>query len=738
MKNLTYRIFYGANICYSDSCVELSFHIEPEKLQALFEQRHELVSFLNLLPKINVSIHDYSNSSSFIASIFDSLFTNLINCMYGAKKVIRVDLDMEQQKGCIIYELIDERLIEKTHRIAMDILIACYGDTGTLNKKIEKVTVLLQDFYNEARRLTPDINHYLFVVAANQRRIPHYWLHNYSSFINFVYGQGWKQQTLNASRSGKTSRIGVYRASNKEITKELLLDIYLPAPRNISTRHINRIYNLAEAIGVPVVIKPLDGNGGRDVVVNLSERKDIIKAAENIINKNQTVLVEEYIPGDDYRILVVNHKVVGVLRKNFAQVIGNDKNTVSELIDITNQDPRRGGSLDRKLMVNIQINALTLQLLEQQGFTLTSIPPDGMVIRLAFACNLHSGGTAVDVTNQIHPDNVEMAIRAAQQIGLDIAGIDYITPDISKSFREVRSGICEVNSQPGLDIHAVAENSQDTRCARIIMDYLFPENDNGRIPSLFLLDHRYPSQAMDFLKDLFMFAKIKTGVWEQEHLYINNKLLGASKPNYIDNIHTLTRDPWSETLLFECYPEIIIREGLGLDICTTSLLLGIENLSDKETVSVFEILKTASSGVVIVNADYDKFISLIERCPEPTLVLLTCKTNNRIVESHIKAGKKAYTAFVDNGVLNILVYADHNSRHLGGFWIGSGFPEEIWQSITICLTGSIAAFELLSGQNVSREWLIAKIGSLSLILEKSSNIVISSNTLAVKSPTLSL
>lgn len=729
MKNLTYNTFYGGNIWYSNSSVVINFDFDPEIINYWYAQRLTLVRFLNSLPKISLVGHDYPNAIEFSARTIEGLLSSLINCMYGKNKVIRVDLDIERQHGCIIYELIDERLIEKTNQVLVKLLMACGDIANEYDIKIKTATSLLVEFYTEVRWLTPDINHYLFVIAANEKRIPHYWLHNYSSSINFVYGQGWKQQPLNAARSSKTSRIGVYRAGNKEITKDLLHDIYLPAPRNISTRNLNRVYNLAKLIGLPVVIKPLDGNGGRDVVVNLTEKDDIVKAAEIIIKKNQTVLVEEYIPGDDYRVLVVNNQVAGVVKKFFAQATGNGKNTVSELIDIANQDPRRGGPLDRNLMVRISVNTMTHQLLEQQGLTLDSVPPDGMIVRLAFACNLHSGGTAIDVTDQIHPDNVEMAIRAAQQIGLDIAGIDYITPDISRSYREVRSGICEVNSQPGLDIHAVAENSQDTRCAKIIMDYLFPDNDDGRVPSLFLLDDPYPSPAMEFLEALFMHAKIKAGVWEKGNLYINNKLLGNEKTNYIDNIRTLTRDPWSETLLFECHPESVIREGLGMDLCTASLMLGVENLPDDMMSSLFKILETATAGVIIVNADYGKFKKLIDQCQQTTLILLTCEENNPLVKSHIELGNKAYTTYMDNGILHIMEHANRNSRHLGGFLVGSGLPDHLWQSIILRLTGSIAAFELLSGQYVSREWL-AKILSLlrhdeemqSKILNSSKNI----------------
>ena len=361
MKNLTCRTYYGANVCYSDSCIEVTFEIEAKTIHIWHEQRDELLRFLNSLPKINLNVDGYPNAIGFAAKTLEGLLSNLINCMYGKKKVIRIDLNMEQQKGCIIYEMIDERLIEKTNQVLVKLLMACSDISNEFDNKIKTLTLILVDFYTEARWLTPDINHYLFVVAANEKRIPHYWLHNYSSSINFIYGQGCKQQPLNAARSSKTSRIGVYRAGNKEITKDLLLDIYLPAPRNVSTRNLNRVYNLAKFIGLPVVIKPLDGNGGRDVVVNLIEKDDIIKAAEIIIKKNQTVLVEEYIEGDDYRILVVNNQVAGVLKKDFAQATGNGKNTVSELIDIANQDPRRGGPLDRKLMVRIPINTMTHQ-----------------------------------------------------------------------------------------------------------------------------------------------------------------------------------------------------------------------------------------------------------------------------------------------------------------------------------------------------------------------------------------
>lgn len=723
MNKLTYRIFYGANLYHIDSCVQLNFRVESIIIQSWFEQRQALVQFLNGLPKINIHIQYHETPDLFLTSVLNGLMNNLINCMYGTKKVIKIDIVMSQQTGCIIYELIDERLIEETHQVMAYLLTTFLDEIGELSEKNQIAKTELENFYNRVKRLTPDINHYLFMVTAKERNIPYYWLHNYSWSVTFIYGQGCKQQPLNAARSNKTSRIGVGQASNKEITKDLLLDIRLPAPRNAKTRNIKQVYQLAKEIGFPVVVKPLDGNGGRDVVVNLTDKKEIIDAAENIIKKNQMVLIEEYIPGDDFRILVVNGKVAGVVRKNAAHVTGNGKNSISELIEIANQDPRRGGALDRNLMINIPINAVTHQLLRQQGLTLDSVPPNGMIVRLASACNLHSGGTAVDAIDQIHPDNIEMAIRAAQQIGLDIAGIDYITPDISISFRQLRSGICEVNSQPGLDIHAVAENNQNTRCAKLIMNYLFPNNDNGRVPSLFVLDDHYPSKAMDFLRDLFACVDIKTGVWEQGWLYIDNKLLGPAVSRSIDNVRTLARDPWSETLLFECYPEKIIREGLGLDLCTASLILGIESLPDKDAASVFEILQKASSGVLIINADCEQFIPLIKRYSDSDFVLLTCRSDNAIVKDQIELGKKTYAAFVVNGKLHIVAYADHNSRYLGSFSGESFFLGDIWQSVIIRLIGSIAAFELLTHKYVSHEWLIAKFSSLRFGMKMRSELI---------------
>src|SRR5918998_395343 len=265
-------------------------------------------------------------------------------------------------------------------------------------------------------------------------------------------GTGRHQKRIRASITSLTSQIATDAAGDKDLTKSLLSDAGLPVPRGSVVRRAEDAVRAAERIGYPVVVKPLDGNHGRGVSIDLSTAEEVTQAFEEAVRHSRRVIVENYFTGKDHRILVVNGEVVAVAERVPAHVVGDGRRSIEALVDEVNRDPRRGEGHEN-VMTRIKINDHARGILAKAGLDPESVPAPGQVVHLSDTANLSTGGTAVDRTDDIHPDNALIARRAARAIGLDVAGIDFIAPDIARSVRETGGGIIEVNAAPGFRMH---------------------------------------------------------------------------------------------------------------------------------------------------------------------------------------------------------------------------------------------------------------------------------------------
>ncbi len=286
-------------------------------------------------------------------------------------------------------------------------------------------------------------------------------------------GWGKYQQRIRASVTGRTSNIAVETASDKELTIRLLGDVGIPVPRHILVRSADEAVEAAERLGYPLVTKPLDVSHGRGITLRLMNAEDVRKGFAVASQYTSSVLVETFLEGKDYRVLVIDGKVVAVAERVPAHVVGDGEHTIGELIEIVNRDPRRGIGHE-KVLTRIKIAHQAERLLRQAGYMLDTVLPPGQVFYLAATANLSTGGTAVDCTTEIHYETRDIARRAALVIGLDIAGIDIITPDIRQPLREVGGGIVEVNAGPGFRMHLQPSTGQPRNVARPVIDMLFP------------------------------------------------------------------------------------------------------------------------------------------------------------------------------------------------------------------------------------------------------------------------
>ena len=330
--------------------------------------------------------------------------------------------------------------------------------------------------YAQLRALGPSTAS--IVRAAENRDIP--WLRlNEQSLIQLGYGCN--QQRIQATITGRTPHIAVELASDKEETNRILSRLGLPVPKQRLVQSASRAVSAAERIGFPVVTKPYNGNHGRGVSIGLTTAAEVTEGFAKAQEISRSVIVESFITGHDHRMLVINGELVAVSKREPGKVVGDGTHTIEALIAIVNADPRRGIGHE-KVLTQIQLDEQALGLLTKLGYTGASVPKKGEEVYLRLTANLSTGGTATDMTDVVHPDNAEMAVRAIKAVGLDIGGVDFLTPDITQSYKDVGGAICELNAAPGFRMHSAPSEGRSRDAAGKVIDMLFPKNAPSTIP----------------------------------------------------------------------------------------------------------------------------------------------------------------------------------------------------------------------------------------------------------------
>ncbi len=323
---------------------------------------------------------------------------------------------------------------------------------------------------------------------AVSRDIPWIRLNQYSLV---QLGQGVHAKRIRATMTSATSAIAVDIASDKDLTTRLLGAAGLPVPKQESVRTADQAVRVAERIGFPVVLKPLDGNHGRGVCLDLMSEADVREAFEIAKGESRrgVIVVESLIIGKDYRCLIIDGRVAAIAERVPASVTGDGTSTIEQLVDTANADPRRGVGHE-KVLTRIKVDDAAVQRVRDQGFEMTDVPPEGLMVKLALTGNMSTGGISIDRTFEAHPENVEIAEEAARMVGLDIAGIDFICPDITEPVRETGGAICEVNAAPGFRMHTHPTIGEPQFIAKPVVDMLFPPGATSRIPIVAVTGHQ--------------------------------------------------------------------------------------------------------------------------------------------------------------------------------------------------------------------------------------------------------
>ncbi|NNE85889.1 MAG: ATP-grasp domain-containing protein [Alphaproteobacteria bacterium] len=447
------------------------------------------------------------------------------------------------------------------------------------------------------------IQHRYIIEAARVRGIP---VDRLGDGL-FVFGQGRFRKLHLRHFSDQTSHVGFVLSSNKSLTGRLLSEIGLPVPeqRVVTTRQ--QAVQAAEQIGYPVVLKPLDSDFGRGVSVGLEDSKSVATAFARAQQYRRSVLVESFIAGDDHRMLVINGKLIATAKRKPAHVTGDGRQTVEELIEEANRSPWRGIKRLRWLP-RLGFDEETKRMLSKVGYERGSVPTLGKIVQLRNASNLSAGGTSTDVTDQVHPDNRELAISAAAAMGIDIAGVDFITPDISRSYREVGGAICELNTTPGLNPH-IAIDSPPRDIAGPFIETMYPPGAPYRIPIAVITGQSGTADTARLLAHILGHNGNCVGLATSDGVWVGGKPMSTRALAGQAAAHMVLRNPMVDAAVFAISPTALLQNGIGFDGCDVAAIVdgdapagsGASSLGSVDLADALGVAIKAARDVTIIN-----------------------------------------------------------------------------------------------------------------------------------------
>jgi cyanophycin synthetase len=508
------------------------------------------------------------------------------------------------------------------------------------------------------------------VRAAEERDIPWLRLNEYS-LVQFGHGR-W-QQRIQATITSRTPHIAVEVASDKEETNRILGDLGLPVPEQKLVYEVRDALRAADEIGYPVVVKPLNANHGRGVSLDIGDSEHVAIAFEKAREHSRGILVEGFARGFDHRILVVDGEVVAVSKRVPGHVVGDGRSTIAELVDEVNRDPRRGIGHE-KVLTRIELDYQAKRLLDLLHYTPETVPARGEVVYLRSTGNLSTGGTAVDLTDVIHPDNAEMARRSARAVGLDVAGIDFITEDISASYKDSGGIICEVNAAPGFRMHTNPAEGIPRDVAGPVLDMLFPPNTPSRIPILAVTGTNGKTTTARMLAHIYKLSGRKVGLATTDGVYIDGQRTVAGDMTGPQAARMILRDPSVEVAVLETARGGLLRSGLGFRRADVGACLNVREdhlgLRGVETVEqlaeVKRIVIEAATNTAVLNADDPLCLQMSGHTDAESILYVTTNPTHRLVREHVRAGGRAMG--LEEGINGHMITFYDRGQHIPLLW----------------------------------------------------------------------
>jgi cyanophycin synthetase len=552
----------------------------------------------------------------------------------------------------VVFSYIEENVGRYAAKAAVKICEALIvGEAYDLTDDIQEMREL-----RESSRLGPSTGS--IVAEAEARGIPWFRLNKYSLC---QLGYGANQKRIQATVTSETSSIGVELACDKEDTKYLLEQAEVAVPKGDIIRRESSLKDACSYVGYPLVIKPVDGNHGRGITVDIQNYEDALAAFAHAKNssKSGAIIVEKFITGEDYRLLVINNVLVAAAKRTPAHVIGDGKSSVETLIDLVNKDERRGFGHEN-VLTKITVNDLTKTILKDAGYTVTSILEKGKMLILKDTANLSTGGTAEDVTDIVHPANIAMAERISKIIDLDICGIDVMSTDISKTLSETGGAVLEVNAGPGFRMHLAPTEGLPRNVAAPVIDKLFPPGATSRIPIIAISGTNGKTTTTRLIAHMAKMKGYKVGYTTSDGVYIQNRLLMEGDCTGPASAEFVLRDPTVNFAVLESARGGLLRAGLGFKKCDIGIVTNVsaDHLGLKGIHTIGQLAKVKAvipetvlpEGTAILNAD-DDLVYAMRKNVECNVALFSLDENN----PHIKAMQKrgGISAIYENGYITI-------------------------------------------------------------------------------------